>query len=118
MEFLQEEIYHNAQDVEPTFQSTDEEGRPKLFILQTRDAKRTAEAEFALAWDMKERGLISKEEAVKRITPKEIARQLLTNRIDPDADKTLISGHGEAVSPGAGSGRIGQRGYRPGQRRR
>ena len=82
-EFLQEEIYHNAQDIEPTFQSTGADGTEKLYILQTRDAKRTTEAEFALAWDMAKRGLISREEAVLRITAKEIANQLLNSRFDP-----------------------------------
>ena len=72
-----EEHYRDMQDIEFTV----EEG--KLFLLQTRTAKRTAAAALRAAVEMVEEGLISKEEAVARIDPAQLD-QLLHPMIDPD----------------------------------
>ncbi len=69
--------YRDMQDIEFTV----EDG--KLFLLQTRSAKRTAAAALKAAVDMVEEGLISREEAVARIDPGQLD-QLLHPRIDPD----------------------------------
>ena len=61
-----EKHYRNMQDVEFTIE------RGKLWMLQTRDGKRTAQAEVRIAVDMVEEGLISKEEAVGRVKPEQI----------------------------------------------
>ena len=71
-----EEHYRDMQDIEFTV----EEG--KLFLLQTRTAKRTAAAALRAAVEMVEEGLISKEEAVARIDPAQLD-QLLHPMIDP-----------------------------------
>ena len=74
-----EEHYRDMQDIEFTV----EEG--KLFLLQTRTAKRTAAAALRAAVEMVEEGLISKEEAVARIDPAQLD-QLLHPMIDPAAE--------------------------------
>ncbi len=90
--------YRNVQDIEFTI----EEG--KLWILQTRDAKRTAQAEVRIAVDMVEEGLISQREALQRVKPEQVDfflhPQLDTNAV-PDA--TPIA-RGLDVSPGAAVG--------------
>ncbi len=58
--------YKNMQDVEFTIE------RNKLWMLQTRDGKRTAQASVRIAADMVEEGLITKEEAVMRVTPEQV----------------------------------------------
>lgn len=93
-----EKHYRDVQDVEFTI----EQGR--LWMLQTRTGKRTAEAAVKIAVDMMEEGLISKEEAVGRVTPKQI-EQLLHPRIDPKA-KIKVLAKGINASPGAASGMV------------
>ena len=61
-----EKHYRNMQDVEFTIE------RNKLWMLQTRDGKRTAQASVRIAADMVEEGLITKEEAVLRVTPEQV----------------------------------------------
>jgi pyruvate,orthophosphate dikinase len=93
-----EDHYRDMQDIEFTV----EEG--KLFLLQTRTAKRTAAAALKAAVEMVDEGLISKEEAVARIDPAQLD-QLLHPMIDPAADVTVVA-KGLNASPGAASGTI------------
>jgi pyruvate, orthophosphate dikinase len=93
-----EERYCEMQDIEFTV----EEG--KLYLLQTRSGKRTAQAALKIAVDMVEEGLISREEAVARIDPKQLD-QLLHPMIDPEADYEAAA-KGLNASPGAATGKI------------
>jgi pyruvate, orthophosphate dikinase len=93
-----EEHYKDMQDIEFTV----EDG--KLYLLQTRSAKRTAAAALKAAVDMVDEGLISREDAVARIDPGQLD-QLLHPRIDPDADYEVVA-KGLNASPGAASGKI------------
>jgi pyruvate,orthophosphate dikinase len=88
--------YRDMQDIEFTVQ----QGR--LYMLQTRTGKRTAPAALKIAVDMANSGLISKEEAVRRIEP-EALDQLLHPTLDPKAPKTVLA-RGLPASPGAASG--------------
>ena len=93
-----EERYREMQDIEFTV----EEG--KLYLLQTRSGKRTAQAALKIAVDMVEAGLISREEAVARIDPKQLD-QLLHPMIDPEAHYEAAA-KGLNASPGAATGKI------------
>ncbi|MGZ4339260.1 MAG: pyruvate, phosphate dikinase, partial [Gaiellaceae bacterium] len=93
-----EEHYRDMQDVEFTV----EDG--KLYLLQTRAAKRTAAAALKAAVTMVDEGLISHEEAVNRIDPDQLD-QLLHPMIDPSA-KLEAAAKGLNASPGAASGGI------------
>ncbi len=90
--------YRDMQDVEFTVQ----EGR--LFMLQTRSGKRTAESALKIAVDMVGEDLIDKETAVVRVDPQALD-QLLHPTLDPDAPKECIA-TGLAASPGAATGEI------------
>jgi pyruvate,orthophosphate dikinase len=93
-----EEHYRDMQDIEFTV----EEGR--LYLLQTRAAKRTAAAALKTAVEMVEEGLITREEAVARIDPAQLD-QLLHPMLDPSADYD-VAAKGLNASPGAASGKI------------
>jgi pyruvate,orthophosphate dikinase len=95
------EIHHrNMQDMEFTI----EQG--KLWLLQTRDGKRTAQAEVRIAADMVDEGLISKEEAVLRVKPDQIDF-FLHPQLDAEAIKDVTPiAKGLNVSPGAAVGVI------------
>jgi pyruvate, orthophosphate dikinase len=93
-----EEHYREMQDIEFTV----EEGR--LFLLQTRTGKRTAQAALRIAVEMTAEGLLSREEAVARIDPGQLD-QLLHPMIDPDAAIEVVA-TGLNASPGAASGAI------------
>jgi pyruvate,orthophosphate dikinase len=93
-----ERHYRDMQDIEFTI----EEGR--LYLLQTRTAKRTAAAAIKCAVDMTAEGLIEREEAVARIDPAQLD-QLLHPRLDPDAEFE-VAAHGLNASPGAACGKI------------
>ncbi len=93
-----EQHYRDMQDIEFTI----EEGR--LYLLQTRSAKRTAAAALRAAADMTAEGLISREEAVVRIDPVQLD-QLLHPMIDPNTEFE-IAARGLNASPGAASGAI------------
>ena len=93
-----EQHYRDMQDVEFTVQ----EG--KLFMLQTRNGKRTAEAALKAAVDMVGEGLIDEKIAVARVDPAALD-QLLHPTLDPDAPKTEIT-HGLGASPGAATGEV------------
>jgi pyruvate,orthophosphate dikinase len=76
----------------------------RLYILQTRNGKRTAQAAVRIAVDMAEEGLISSQESVARVEP-EMLESLLHRRLDPTAkDKPLAKGLD--ASPGAASGEV------------
>jgi pyruvate,orthophosphate dikinase len=91
-----EEHYRDVQDLEFTIE------RGKLYMLQTRSAKRTGEAAINIAVDLVNEGLISKEEAVARVEPRQL-EQLLHPRVDPNAQADPI-GKGVPASPGAATG--------------
>ena len=93
-----EKHYRDIQDFEFTVQ----EGR--LFLLQTRTGKRTAQAAVRIAVDMVGEGLITREEAVMRVEPASLD-QLLHPRID-DKAKPRVLARGLAASPGAAAGRV------------
>ncbi len=93
-----EHHYKDVQDIEFTV----EEGR--LYLLQTRSAKRTAAAALKAAVSMVEEGLISREEAVIRIDPAQLD-QLLHPMIDPTAELEVAAG-GLNASPGAACGPV------------
>src|ERR687888_481200 len=93
-----EEHYRDMQDIEFTV----EEGR--LYLLQTRSAKRTAPAALKAAVEMVDEELISREEAVARIDPAQLD-QLLHPMLDPSA-KWEVAAKGLNASPGAASGKI------------
>jgi pyruvate,orthophosphate dikinase len=93
-----EQHYRDMQDIEFTI----EDGR--LYILQTRSAKRTAAAALKTAADMTNEGLISREEAIARIDPVQLD-QLLHPMLDPAATYD-VAAHGLNASPGAACGAI------------
>ena len=84
------------------FEFTIQDG--ELFMLQTRNGKRTAQAAVKIAVDMVHEKLISKEEALRRIEPAQLD-QLLHDRIDPSS-KVKVLARGLAASPGAASGKV------------
>ncbi|MGV6802523.1 MAG: pyruvate, phosphate dikinase [bacterium] len=91
-----ESHYRDMQDIEFTIQ----EG--KLWMLQTRNGKRTAKAALKIAVELCEAGIISEEEAVMRVEPASLD-QLLHPSLDPDAPRDLLT-RGLPASPGAASG--------------
>jgi pyruvate,orthophosphate dikinase len=93
-----ERHYRDMQDVEFTV----EQGR--LWMLQTRNGKRTAKAALKVAVDMASEGLITEEEAVSRIEPGALD-QLLHPTIAPDAERLVVA-KGLPASPGAAVGAI------------
>jgi pyruvate,orthophosphate dikinase len=97
-----ERHYRNMQDVEFTIE------RGKLWMLQTRDGKRTARAAVRIAVEMAQEGLISKEEAVLRVTPQHVT-QLLHPQFDDEAKAAAkkagrMIATGVNASPGAAVG--------------
>ncbi len=93
-----EDHYREMQDIEFTIQ------KGKLWMLQTRTGKRTAEAAVRIAVEMFEEGLIDKETAVLRMEPEQLD-QLLHPTFDPKAEKNVIA-KGLPASPGAATGKI------------
>jgi pyruvate,orthophosphate dikinase len=91
-----EKHYRDMQDIEFTVQQR------KLYMLQTRNGKRTAGASLRIAVEMAKDGLISREEAVKRVNPGALD-QLLHPMLDPAAPRVHL-GKGLPASPGAASG--------------
>ena len=95
-----ENHYLDMQDIEFTIQ----EG--KLFLLQCRIGKRGTAAALKIATDLVEEGVITKEQAVKRIDPNSL-NQLLHHQPDPESlKKAHLLGKGLAASPGAACGQI------------
>ncbi len=98
-----EKHYKNMQDVEFTIE------RGKLWMLQTRNGKRTAASAIKIAVDMVDEGLIDKQEAIMRVTPDNV-NSLLHPQFDPAAKKKLAAegkllAKGVNASPGAAVGR-------------
>ncbi len=93
-----ERHYRDMQDIEFTVE------RGRLYMLQTRNGKRTAKAALKVAVDMAEEGLITREEAILRVEPASLD-QLLHPTIDPAAFRQVIA-MGLPASPGAATGRI------------
>ncbi|MDP2954527.1 MAG: putative PEP-binding protein, partial [Chloroflexota bacterium] len=90
--------FRDMQDIEFTVESG------HLYILQTRSGKRSGAAAVKLAVDLAQEGLISREEAVLRVTPDDL-RALLHRRIDPlNLPEPLT--HGLGAAPGAATGRV------------
>lgn len=99
-----ENHYREMQDVEFTVE------KGKLWMLQTRDAKRTAQAAVRIAVDMVEEGLITRKEAVMRVTPEQVDF-FLHPQFDPDGTKAAkaegnLIAEGLNVSPGAAGGAV------------
>jgi pyruvate,orthophosphate dikinase len=92
-----EQHYRDVQDLEFTVE------KRKLWMLQTRSAKRTAQSAVKIAVDMVAEGLITEDEAVQRVEPAQVD-QLLHPRIDPKAKVDVIA-KGVDASPGAASGK-------------
>jgi len=93
-----EKHYKDMQDIEFTI----EKGR--LYMLQTRNGKRTAKAAVKIAVDMVQEGLITEREAVMRVAPEQLD-QLLHPSLDPKAPKQVIA-KGLPASPGAACGEV------------
>ncbi len=92
--------YRNMQDLEFTIENG------KLWLLQTRDGKRTAQAEVRIAVDMVEEGLISKKEAVARVQPEQVDFFLHPQLDEEERKKHQPIAKGLNVSPGAAVGVI------------
>ncbi|PWH13644.1 MAG: pyruvate, phosphate dikinase [Ardenticatenia bacterium] len=99
-----ERHYKDMQDVEFTIE------RGKLWMLQTRDGKRTAKAAVKIAVDMANEGLITKEQAVMRVKPSDVDT-LMHPQFDPEAKKQAVRdgkllAKGVNASPGAAVGMV------------
>ena len=98
-----ENHYRDMQDMEFTIQDK------KLYMLQTRNGKRTAAAAIKIACDLIDEGMITEQEAVMQIDAKSLD-MLLHPQFDAkalkDADKNNVVGKGLAASPGAAAGKI------------
>lgn len=95
---LLERHYRDMQDIEFTVQ------QGKLWMLQTRNGKRTAKAALKIAVDMANEGLITRDEAVARVDPAALD-QLLHPTLDPKAPRDVLT-KGLPASPGAASGKV------------
>ncbi len=100
-----EQHYRDAQDIEFTVE------RNKLYILQTRSAKRTGPAAVRMAVEMANDGLIDRAEAIQRVTPADQIVQLLLPRFVTEAGVAAVSegrrmATGLAASPGAAAGKV------------
>ena len=93
-----ERHYRDMQDIEFTVE------RGRLYMLQTRNGKRTAKAALKVAVDLASEGLISREEAVMRVEPQSLD-QLLHPTIDPGSPREVIA-NGLPASPGAATGKV------------
>jgi len=95
-----ENHYRDMQDMEFTIENG------KLFMLQTRNGKRTAQAALKIAVDLVNEGMITKEEALLKVEPKQLD-QLLHPAFDAESLKSAkVVAKGLAASPGAGCGKI------------
>ena len=95
---LLEKHYRDMQDMEFTVE------RGKLWVLQTRNGKRTSKAALRIAVDMANEGSIGKAEAIARVDPAAL-EQLLHPALDPSAPRQIVA-TGLPASPGAASGEI------------
>ena len=95
-----ENHYRDMQDMEFTI----EDG--KLFMLQTRNGKRTAKAALKIAVDMVEEGMITKEEALMKLEPKQLDQLLHPNFDEASLKAAKVVAKGLAASPGAATGKL------------
>ncbi len=95
-----EDHYNDMQDMEFTIENG------KLFILQTRNGKRTASAAVKIAVDLVNEGRISKEDAVLMVEPKSLDALLHPTFTTESLKSGKVIGRGLAASPGAGTGKI------------
>jgi len=95
---LLEKHYKDVQDMEFTIE------KGKFYMLQTRNGKRTAAAALKIAVDMAREKMITREEALLRVDPKELDK-ILHKHIDPKA-KVNVLAKGLPASPGAVSGQV------------
>ena len=93
-----ESHYRDMQDLEFTVE------RGQLYLLQTRTGKRTAAAAIRIAVEMVDEELISRDEAILRVEPRQLEQQLHP-ALDPDADTEKLT-EGLPASPGAAAGRV------------
>jgi pyruvate,orthophosphate dikinase len=97
---LLEKHYRDMQDIEFTIE------KQKLFILQTRNGKRTAAAAVKIAVDMVKEGAITKREAILRVAPEQL-ESLMHKALDPNSKKKAkLLTKGLPASPGAAVGQI------------
>ena len=92
--------YRDMQDMEFTIEDK------KLYMLQTRNGKRTAAAALKIACDLVDEGMISEEEAVCMIDPKSLDALLHPTFPKEELDRVAPIGHGLAASPGAAAGQV------------
>ena len=95
-----EDHYRDMQDMEYTIE------RGKLFMLQTRNGKRTAQAALKIAVDLVDEGMLSEEEAVLKVEPKQLDSLLHPNFDAAAIKKAPVIAKGLPASPGAGAGAI------------
>jgi pyruvate,orthophosphate dikinase len=93
-----ERHYRDMQDIEFTVEHS------KLFILQTRNGKRTAQAALRIAVEMVEEGVLTQKEAIGRVEPEQLD-QLLHRRLDDRYEKSVLA-KGLPASPGAATGQV------------
>ena len=96
-----EKHYQDMQDIEFTIEDN------QLFLLQTRDGKRTAKAAFKIAVDLVEEGYTTKEQALSKIDPQSV-NQLLHPTFEPAAldEAVIVTQTGLPASPGAATGNV------------
>ena len=95
-----EKHYKDMQDMEFTIENG------KLYMLQTRNGKRTAAAALKIACDLVDEGMISEEEAVCMIDPKSLDSLLHPTFPKEELERVAPIGHGLAASPGAAAGQV------------
>ena len=95
-----ENHYKDMQDIEFTIE------KGKLYILQTRDGKRTAKASLKIALDLVDQGIISKKEALMRISPSSISQLIHPVFEEAALEKATLIAQGLPASPGAATGEI------------
>ena len=95
-----ENHYMDMQDIEFTIE------KGKLYILQTRDGKRTAKASLKIALDLVNQGIISKKEALMRVSPSSISQLIHPVFEEATMEKATLIAQGLPASPGAATGEI------------
>jgi pyruvate,orthophosphate dikinase len=95
-----EKHYRDMQDIEFTIE------KGKLYILQTRNGKRTSQAAIKIAVDLVHEGLIDKETAVMRVKPEDVERVLHAKFDENELKNTKVIAKGLPASPGAATGKV------------
>ena len=95
-----ENHYKDMQDIEFTIE------KGKLYILQTRDGKRTAKASLKIALDLVDQGIISKKDALMRVSPSSISQLIHPVFEEATMEKATLIAQGLPASPGAATGEI------------